>query len=132
MAFTDAERAFLDSARLGRLATVDSSGAPQNNPVGFFYNERLGTVDIGGHNLAGTRKFRNVRAGSKVSLVVDSLVSVQPWTVRGIEIRGRAEALTDVDPPMRGYSRELIRIYPERVVSWGVDPDQHGMRARDI
>ena len=36
--FTDAELAYLSSQRLGRLATVDVDGAPQNNPVGFGYN----------------------------------------------------------------------------------------------
>jgi pyridoxamine 5'-phosphate oxidase family protein len=32
---------------------------------------------------------------------------------RGIEVRGRAEAIADPEP--------LIRIYPERIVSWGID-----------
>lgn len=35
IAFTDAELTYLRGQRLGRLATVDAAGAPQNNPVGF-------------------------------------------------------------------------------------------------
>jgi pyridoxamine 5'-phosphate oxidase family protein len=31
---TEAERTYLRSQPLARLATVDASGAPQNNPVG--------------------------------------------------------------------------------------------------
>lgn len=34
--FSEAERAYLKSQRLGRLATVDPQGQPQANPVGFF------------------------------------------------------------------------------------------------
>ena len=92
-------------------------------PVGFFYNAELGTIDIGGHKLKDSRKFSNVRAHPKATLVVDDLASVQPWHVRGVEIRGDVEALVDVDPPMRGMSREIIRIRPVRIRSWGLASD---------
>ena len=132
MSLTEREREYLASQRLGRLATVDAHGAPQNNPVGVFYNGETGTVDIGGHNLAGSRKYRNVLANEHVALVVDDLVSTRPWQVRGVEIRGRAEALTDQEPPGPGFSRELIRIHPTQVFSWGIDPEHPGMRKRLI
>lgn len=70
--------------------------------------------------MAASRKFRNVQANGNVALVVDDIVSTDPWTVRGVEIRGHAEALTDVDPPISGLSRDLIRITPERIRSCGV------------
>jgi pyridoxamine 5'-phosphate oxidase family protein len=117
---TPVELDYLRSQRLGRLATVDASGAPQNNPVGFFVDEATGQVLIGGWQMGKTRKFRNVRGHPSVALVVDDIASVDPWVVRGVEIRGPAEALVDVEPPRRGMSRELIRITPERIVSWGV------------
>lgn len=116
-----AERDYLSSQRLGRLATVDGAGQPQNNPVGFFVDDDLGVVDIGGRAMGRTKKFRNVQGNPRVSLVVDDLASVRPWHVRGVEIRGRAEALTDWQAPHAGYSREAIRIHPERVISWGLD-----------
>lgn len=119
--FSDPELDYLRSQRLGRLATVDGDGAPQNNPVGFFYNDDLGTIDIGGRNMGRTRKFRNVRHNPRVALVVDDLASIDPWRVRGVEIRGTAEALTDQSPPMRRMSREIIRIKPTRVISWGLE-----------
>lgn len=66
-----------------------------------------------------TRKFRNVRRNPGVALVIDDVVSIEPWVVRGIEIRGSAEALDGVDPPMPGMSREVIRITPRWIFSWG-------------
>jgi pyridoxamine 5'-phosphate oxidase family protein len=115
-----AERDYLTSQRLGRLATVDAGGQPQNNPVGFFLNDDLGVIDVGGQAMGTTKKFRNVQTNPLVSLVVDDLASVQPWRVRGVELRGRAEAITDWRPPNPHYSREAIRIHPTRVISWGL------------
>lgn len=128
--FTAPELGYLKSQRLGRLATVDASGAPQNNPVGFFVDEATGHVLIGGRALAATRKFRNVRRNPNVALVVDDLASVDPWTVRFVEIRGAAEALEDVDPPLQGMSREVIRITPHWIGSLGIEPGHSGLDAR--
>jgi pyridoxamine 5'-phosphate oxidase family protein len=123
MTFTDAELEYLATQRLGRLATIAPDGFPQNNPVGFWINAELGVVDIGGHGMGDSRKFHSVRANPKVSFVVDDLASVQPWRVRGVEIRGIAEALTDQEPPAPGFSREIIRIHPRRIRAWGLDPE---------
>jgi len=111
---------YLRSQPLGRLATVDSAGASQNNPVGFRYNAELGTIDIGGRNMGASRKFRNVAANPRVAFVVDDLASTQPWRPRFVEIRGHAEALRAQTPYMQGMSPELIRIYPDRVISYGL------------
>jgi pyridoxamine 5'-phosphate oxidase family protein len=118
---TAAERAYLASQRLGRLATVSSTGQPYNKPVGFFVDDDRGVIDIGGARIAKTAKWRHVQANPQVSLVVDDLASVRPWRVRGVEIRGRAELIVDWEPPFAGFSRQAIRIHPERVVSWGLD-----------
>jgi pyridoxamine 5'-phosphate oxidase family protein len=117
--FTDRELAYLGEQRLGRLATVQRNGVVQNNPVGFSYNEELQTIDIGGHNMAASQKFRNVAAGSKVAFVVDDIPSLDPWTVRCLEIRGDAEALTDPGDA----AAPIIRIRPRRILSFGIDPD---------
>jgi len=121
--FTEAELAYLATQRLGRLATLAPDGYPQNNPVGFWVDAERGTIEIGGHGLGASRKFANVRAQPQVSLVVDDIASIQPSRVRGMEIRGDAEALTDQTPPMPGFSPELIRIHPRRIRTWGLDPD---------
>jgi pyridoxamine 5'-phosphate oxidase family protein len=128
--FTTQELAYLADQRIGRLATVDESGVPQNNPVGFFVDAATGQVLIGGTTMGKTRKFRNVESTGVAAFVVDDLASTDPWTVRGIEVRGSAEALRDVDPPMPGLSREIIRITPNWIGSWGIVAGYPGLTVR--
>jgi len=119
--FTQAELGFLADQRIGRLATVAPTGQVQNNPVGFFIDAAAGTITIGGHALGASRKFRNVQQGSTVALVVDDVPSLDPWVVRGVEIRGSAVALNDQEPPLPYFSREIIRITPSVIISWGIE-----------
>lgn len=118
--FTEAERAYLGTQRLGRLATVDPQGRPQANPVGFFPQDD-GTVLIGGRSLGTTRKWRNLQANPQVALVVDDIASIDPWRVRGVEIRGEAELLVGPHDLGPFVSDEVIRIHPRRIISWGLD-----------
>jgi pyridoxamine 5'-phosphate oxidase family protein len=60
MTFKSHELDFLRHAELGRLATIQPDGTPQNSPVGFTYNESLGTIDIAGYRMSKSQKFRNV------------------------------------------------------------------------
>ena len=55
--------------------------------------------------------------------MVDDLASTNPWRPRMVEIRGRAEQLEDIEPFGPGYSREQLRITPERIIAFGIDPD---------
>ncbi|NKY85894.1 PPOX class F420-dependent oxidoreductase [Nocardia veterana] len=112
---------YLAGQRLGRLATIRPDGSPQNNPVGFRYNEALGTIDIAGRDMGASQKFRNLDKEERVSFVVDDIASVDPWQVRCLEIRGVAQALRDVDTYLPGGSRELIRITPQRVLAFGIE-----------
>ncbi|MFI5490292.1 PPOX class F420-dependent oxidoreductase [Micromonospora echinaurantiaca] len=130
--FTERELAYLREQRLGRLATVRADGTVQNNPVGFGYNERLHTIDIGGYNMAASQKFRNVAAGSKVAFVVDDVASVDPWAVRCLEIRGDAEALTEPADSAGHVGGPIIRIHPRRIISFGIDADGPGGGKRDV
>ena len=133
MSFTDKEITYLESQRLGRLATIGPDGAPHNVPVGFRYNPTLGTIDIGGHALGKTRKFRDVQAERRVAFVVDDLASIQPWVVRGIEIRGTADAIDDGGQSLGpGFGTEMIRITPTRIIAWGIDGSQLSANARDV
>jgi pyridoxamine 5'-phosphate oxidase family protein len=116
---TAAEAEYLNSQRLGRIATIGPDGAPQARPVGFMYNSELSTIDIGGRNMVASRKYRNLLADPRTSFIVDDLASISPWTPRGIEIRGRAELLPDaILRP--GFPPGLIRIHTDRVFSWGL------------
>ena len=118
---TEPQLRYLASQRLGRLATVAPDGTLQNNPVGFHLNADLGTIDIFGFRMGATRKFRNVSANPNVALVIDDIASVDPWVVRGVEIRGTAEALDGQQVPRGGMSNEIIRIHPRRIVAWNVE-----------
>ncbi len=115
MSFTDAELSYLAAQPLGRLATAQPNGTLQVNPVGFRHNADTGTIDIGGFNMAASRKFRNVAANGRVAFVVDDVYSTDPWRVRMIEIRGEAEALDDPAGP-------IIRVHPRRIISMGLQP----------
>ena len=118
--FSDAELDYLlGERRLARLATVDPSGLPHVVPVGWSYNAELATIDVSGRNFAATRKFRNVRANPKAALVVDDVLP--PWRPRSVMVQGRAEAVDapDGDPG----AQALIRIFPDRILSWGLEAD---------
>src|SRR5689334_859015 len=108
MSFTDEEIAYLRSQRLARIATVDADGQPDVSPVGFEFD---GTYFyIGGLDAANTRKYRNVAAGNaQVALVVDDLVSTDPWTPRFLRVYGTAEAVTR---PGRFGPGPYLRITP--------------------
>jgi pyridoxamine 5'-phosphate oxidase family protein len=112
--FTDAELRYLMGGRqLGRIATVGVDGNPHVVPVGWIYNAASDTIDIGGYELERTKKFRDVARTGRAAIVIDDLESTDPWRPRGVEIRGRAEAIALPTP--------LIRIHPERIVSWGLE-----------
>jgi pyridoxamine 5'-phosphate oxidase family protein len=112
--FTEAELEYLHGDRmLGRIATVGRNGTPHVVPVGWSHNTALDSIDVGGRNLEKTKKFRDVRETGRAAIVIDDLLSTDPWHPRGIEVRGSAEAVA--------APRALIRITPERIVSWGLE-----------
>ena len=120
---TAAEIAYLQSQRIARIATVGSNGQPHVVPVAFRYNPETETIDIGGHDgFAKRKKWHDVKSNPKVAVVIDDIVSVNPWTVRGIEIRGEVEVLMtggqSINPR---FDPEMFRIRPKRVISWGVN-----------
>ncbi len=96
------------------MATVGADGTPQVVPVGWSFTAELDAIEIGGHDCAQTKKFRDVQQCGRAALVIDDLASTDPWRPRGIEIRGRANAIQT--------PRALIRIHPERIVSWDRRP----------
>ena len=124
MTFKPHELDFLRQADLGRLAAIQPDGTPQNSPVGFTYNESLGTIDIAGYRMSKSQKFRNIARNAKVAFVVDDITSRDPWRVRCLEIRGTAEQ-AEVPPSRGGAGDELdtaiIRVTPRRIISFGID-----------
>ena len=124
-AFNEVERRFLTSGvrALGRIATVGRDGTPHIAPVGWTLDREKQFIEVGGHSLAATKKFKDIVRTGRAAIVIDDVLP--PWQPRGIEIRGRAEAVEDPKP--------LIRIYPERIVAWGLDDSDMGSRnARNV
>ena len=111
-AFSAAELAYLQGeASLGRLATVGRNGLPHVTPVGWKVVPEAGVIEIGGRNFAATKKFRDVVHTGVAAIVIDDVRP--PWRPRGVEVRGRAEAIHEPEPK--------IRIFADRVISWGLD-----------
>ena len=138
--FTDAEVEYLNSQLLGRLATVGPDGRPHVVPVGVFYDPDTHTIVIGGHagsDMAGSKKFRDAQGHPDVAFIVDDLASVDPWSPRSIEIRGRAETYTDGGEEVgeriganMPFDPAWIRIRPQRILASGIDNDE--LHARDV
>ncbi|MFC9894562.1 PPOX class F420-dependent oxidoreductase [Nocardia sp. NPDC127579] len=118
MSFTDAEIGYLRSQPLARLATRATDGQPDVVPVAFEFDDAAIWVG-GGATVASTRKARNIIAGNaEVALVVDDLVSLDPFVARGIRIYGHAE------PPVERTGLvgpgHYLRITPVRSWSWNL------------
>jgi pyridoxamine 5'-phosphate oxidase family protein len=114
--------AYLASQRLGRLATTGGDHKPHVVPTSFHYNAELGTIDVGGFRVASTKKYRDVQANGWAAIVVDDLVSTDPWTPRMLEIRGRAEAIPAGGSALGpGFGEAFIRIFPTKINSYGID-----------
>jgi pyridoxamine 5'-phosphate oxidase family protein len=92
LAFSDDEVAYLRSQPVARLATVNADGGPDVVPVAFEVDDSVIWVGGVGAQVLDTRKLRNIRAGRvKVSLVVDDLVSIEPFIARSVRVYGEAE-----------------------------------------
>jgi pyridoxamine 5'-phosphate oxidase family protein len=131
--FTPAEIAYLQSQRLARIAT-SADGQPHVVPVAFRYNPETDTIDVGGHDFAKRKKFRDVQRNPRVAIVIDDLASVDPWRPRMLEVRGQAEVLaTGGDAIGRGFDPEIFRIRPRRIASFGLESDSSfRMSARSV
>ncbi|MFI1016731.1 PPOX class F420-dependent oxidoreductase [Streptomyces sp. NPDC020965] len=120
MQFTDEEIAYLQSQPLARFASVAADGQPDVVPVAYEFDGAYFWVGGGGRAVTGTRKFRNVRAGNpKVALVIDDMVSLDPFIARCMRIYGLAEEPFDrvglVGPGT------YLRIAPTLSWSWNLE-----------
>ncbi len=135
--FSAAELEYLQSQRLGRLATVNASGHPQNAPVGFRYNPEADTIDIGGRAMSKTQKFRNILKNKYVAFVVDDVLP--PWKPRGIEIRGIAEPVYQGGKDIFGdrggrdhWDDVFLRITPTQIIGWGLESEGYQPNNRKV
>jgi pyridoxamine 5'-phosphate oxidase family protein len=134
--FTDIEIEYLRTQPLGRLATAQPNGTLQVSPVGFHYNPVTETIDIAGHGMAASKKYRNVTANRQAAFVVDDLATTNPWRPRFIEIRGWGETIDEPTdsayPAGHSFARAIIRIHPQRILTLGLAPLEPGQSPMTI
>ena len=110
--FTELEVEYLQGQRLARLATASATGQPDVSAVGFGLDGDA--IVSGGLDLTKTVRFRHLSENPRATIVIDDLASTDPWSPRGIKVRGAA-AVEDHGGSLR------IRITPEVVWSWGIN-----------
>jgi pyridoxamine 5'-phosphate oxidase family protein len=114
--FTENEIAYLKSQPLARIATVSTSGQPDNSATGFEVEGQVIYLGSLG-DLRQSRRGKSVLDGNtKVALVVDDLESIDPWKPRSIRIYGTAEF---VEREGRFGYKHYMRITP--TISWSTN-----------
>jgi len=126
-AFTEAEVAFLRSQRMARLATASANGQPDVAAVTFSLDGD--TIVSGGYDITKTVRYGFLQANPRAVIVIDELVSVDPWQPRGVKVRGAAS----IEDGVHGLA---IRITPEVIWSWAINVDAEkrfmGVERRDV
>ncbi|MEF8778217.1 MAG: TIGR03668 family PPOX class F420-dependent oxidoreductase [Natronomonas sp.] len=144
--FQKQERRYIETARIGRLATADTEGRPHAVPVCFaFVDDHIVTpIDEKPQRVSpdALRRSRDISDNPYVALIVDHYT--EGWSQLGwVQVRGTASHWTpDTESHLAGVralrekydqyadhnleERPLIRIAPGSVRSWGQleRPDQ--------
>lgn len=137
--FEGAERQYVETAPLGRLATADTEGRPHVVPVCFaFVDDSIVTpIDEKPQRVPpdDLRRIQNITDNPRVVLLVDHYTD--DWSQLGwVQIRGTATYCTPDDPAHASgvtaleekynqyaehdlTSRPIIHISPGSIQSWG-------------
>jgi len=115
--FTPAELAYLESQPLMRFASASLTGKPDVAPVTFGVDGD--TIVTAGFDIARTVRFRNIGVNPQVTVVVDDLATVDPWSPRGVKIIGTA--VIEELPQLQ------FRITPAVVISWAINDTSPGI-----
>lgn len=143
----DETRAFIESQRVARLATVDATGAPHIVPVCFALDGATLYTPIDEKPKDGDyrrlRRLRNIAANAAVQVLFDVYDDADWSRLRYVQLRGRARIIEGGAGETTGeHARgiELLRTrYPQyatmalelrpviaidvhRVVSWSASP----------
>jgi PPOX class probable F420-dependent enzyme len=127
---------FIQRQRVGRLATADAQSRPHVIPVCFVYLDGLlySVVDEKPKRSTRLRRLRNIESNPRVTLLLDEYSddwSRLAWVmVEGVatvveDREERGPALAALRGKYQQYrsmaleGRPLVRITPERILSWG-------------
>jgi pyridoxamine 5'-phosphate oxidase family protein len=115
MSFSTVEVEYLECQPLARFASVDAAGQPDVVPVTFDFDGPTFWIGAAGEALRHTKRYNNVVNGQiLVALVIDDVVSFEPFIARGIRVYGHAS------PPVEriGSVGQGIYIQITPTVSW--------------
>jgi pyridoxamine 5'-phosphate oxidase family protein len=117
--YTEKEREYIKSQHLARIGTSSRKADPDVAPVGFDFDGE--NFYVGGYDVTKTLKYKNTMENPKATLVIDDLVSVNPWKPRMLKVRGPTEIVDH-----KGYvgPGKYIRIKPVFKRSFGIDEKQ--------
>jgi pyridoxamine 5'-phosphate oxidase family protein len=109
---------------------VDAVGNPHVGPVGFRYNDKSDAIEIGGHIIAQSKKWRVVGRHPRVAFVVDDVLP--PWQPRSIEILADVERLESGGEDFgRGFDPQIMRLHPLKIIAWGIDAQRQSRSVKD-
>jgi len=133
MQLSKAEKEFVATARVARLATVDTRGVPHNVPICPLLDR--GILFVG--TATDAKKVRNIQSNPSVALVFDNYS--EAWgRLCGIMIQGRARKLDsrkfrelrkkfyakypqyESSSPLTDGDSAILEIVPLRKLSWGL------------
>lgn len=126
---------FLAEARTCRVASVGADGAPHVTPLWFVWDGAALWLT----SVVRSQRWTDIDRESRIAVVVDA--GEEFMELRGVELRGRAEAVGEVprtgesvaqlDAPERLYADKYaggqifhdgrhawLRVIPEKIVSW--------------
>ena len=145
MTITPVIEEFIEKARVARLATVDKTFKPPLVPVVFVFDGNHFFIPIDQKRKSvkpqGLKRIKNLQDNSDVALLID--MYSEDWTkLAFVMIQGKASIITsktqwniDVKEAYNklttkylqyqkiGLSEMCIIIKPEKIVSWGANPD---------
>lgn len=116
--FTEPELAYLTSQPLMRFASASPDGRPDVATVAFSVDGD--DIVTAGFDITKTVRYRNIQANPRAAVVIDDLAAVDPWSPRGIKVRGRVRIEDDA-------GGQRFRITPEVIWSWGVNDPGEGI-----
>ena len=121
-AFTEQELSYLAGQPLMRFASASLTGRPDVATVAFSVDGD--DIVTAGFDIAKTVRYRNIGANPRAAVVIDDLAALEPWTPRGIKVRGRVRIEDDGED---GGGGQRFRISPEVIWSWGVNDPGEGI-----
>ena len=116
--FTDEELAYLEAQPLMRFASASPKGRPDVATVVFSVDGD--DIVTGGFDITKTIRYRNISKNPRATVVIDDLAGVDPWSPRGIKVRGSVSIES-------GPDGEFFRITPEVIWSWNINEVADGI-----